>query len=166
MNNTGGREHSTATTRISPPAPHGDTMASVHVTPDTRVRLDRLKSYPEEPDDQLVSRLIDTYEEGYRLTREEVGEIREALRQIREGRFFTREQAGEEAPPGQEMPASSVGDPQAVKDMEKIFSGAAKKVNDAELTRTGPGDTDPGDIHEIEGFDTRGRSRNPHLDSL
>ncbi|HVP25763.1 MAG TPA: hypothetical protein VMS81_07265, partial [Methanomicrobiales archaeon] len=71
-------------------------MASVHVTPDTRVRLDRLKSYPEEPDDQLVSRLIDTYEEGYRLTREEVGEIREALRQIREGRFFTREQAGEE----------------------------------------------------------------------
>ena len=141
-------------------------MASVHVTPDTRVRLDRLKSYPEESDDQLVTRLIDTYEEGYRLTREEIGEIREALRQIREGRFFTHEQVRENLPPGQEMPTSSVGDPQAVKDMERIFSGAAKKVSDAELTRTDPGDTDPGDIHEIEGFDTRGRSRTPHLDSL
>jgi predicted transcriptional regulator len=141
-------------------------MASVHVTPDTRVRLDRLKAHPEESDDQLLNRLIDTYEEGYRLTREEVEEIREALRQIREGRFFTREQAREELPPGQEMPTPSVGDPQAVKDMEKILSGAAKKVDDTELTRTDTGDTDPGDIHEIEGFDTRGRSRTPHLDSL
>jgi predicted transcriptional regulator len=141
-------------------------MASVHVTPDTRVRLDRLKAHPEETDDQLVSRLIDTYEEGYRLTREEVGEIREALRQIREGRFFAREQAKEELPPGQEIPTPSVGDPQAVKDMEKIFSGAAKKVHDAELIKTDQSDPDPGDIHEIEGFDTRGRSRTPHLDSL
>ena len=141
-------------------------MASVHVTPDTRVRLDRLKAHPEESDDQLISRLIDTYEEGYRLSREEVEEIREALRQIREGRFFAREQVKEEFAPGREEPPAPFGDPQAVKDMEALFSGTAKKVHDAELTRTEPGDTDPGDIHEIEGFDTRGRSRSPHLDSL
>jgi predicted transcriptional regulator len=141
-------------------------MASVHVTPDTRVRLDRLKTHPEETDDQLINLLIDTYEEGYRLTREEVEEIREALRQIREGRFFASEQVKEEFAPGCEEPPAPIGDPRAVKDVEALFSGTAKKVNDAELTRTDPGDTDPGDIHEIEGFDTRGRSRTPHLDSL
>jgi predicted transcriptional regulator len=141
-------------------------MASVHVTPDTRVRLDRLKAHPEESDDQLISRLIDTYEEGYRLTREEVEEIREALRQIREGRFSAHEQVKEEFAPGREEPAAPIGDPQAVKDMEAIFSGAARQVRDQELSPSDSPDTDPGDIHEIEGFDTRGRSRTPHLDSL
>ena len=114
-------------------------MASVHVTPDTKVRLDRLKAHPEESDDQLLNRLIDTYEEGYRLTREEVEEIREALRQIREGRFSTREQVKEEFAPGREETPAPVGDPQAVKDMEALFSGTAKKVDDAELDQNRPG---------------------------
>ena len=136
-------------------------MASVHVTPDTRFRLDRLKAHPEETDDQLINRLIDTYEEGYRLTKEEVEEIRDALRQIREGRFFTHGQVNEELAPGQEEPPAPIGDPQAVKDMEKIFSGTAESIKDPELA-----EPDQDEIHEIEEYDKRGRSHSPRLDSL
>jgi predicted transcriptional regulator len=166
VNNNRRQEYFPTTIRISPPASHGDTMASVHVTPDTRVRLDRLKSYPEESDDQLITRLIDSYEDGARLTKEEVERIRDILRELKEGRFTPHEQVKEEFGPGREESPAPIGDPQAVKDMEKIFSGTAKKVHDPELNGPDPGDTDPGDLHEIEGFDTKGRSRTPRLDSL
>jgi predicted transcriptional regulator len=136
----------------------------LELNPETRNRLERMKSHPEEPYDQVINRLIDSYENEATLTREEVEEIREALRKLKEGRFFTHEQVKEEF--SDEKPPAPIGDPQAVKDMEALFSGAAKKVLDPELTKAEPGDTDPGDIHEIEGFDTRGRSRTPHLDSL
>jgi predicted transcriptional regulator len=138
----------------------------LELNPETRNRLERLKSHPEEPFDQVINRLIDSYEDEATLTTEEIEEIRQVIRDLKEGRFFTHEQVKEQYAPAQEMPPAPIGDPQAVKDMETLFSGTAKKVLDQELTRTDPGDTDPGDIHEIEGFDTRGRSRTPHLDSL
>ena len=127
----------------------------------TKNRLDGLRSYPEEPYDLVLNRIIDAFEDGNRLTREEVREIREALRSIREGRFSPRAPADEEVPPAQETPPPSAGDPQAVTDMERIFSGAAEKIRDPELT-----EPDSGDIHEIDPYDRRGRSRTPHLDSL
>ena len=131
------------------------------VTPDTRLRLDRLKAHPDESDDQLINRLIDSYEDDTTLTREEVEEIRAALRDLKEGRFFTRDQTKERSPESQEMPPSSAGDPQAVKDMEALFSGTAEKVHDPELA-----EPDPDEIHEIEDSDKRGRSCTPHLDTL
>jgi len=130
----------------------------LELTPETRTRLERLRSYPEEPYDLLLNRLIDSYESGDRLTREEIGEVREALRRLREGGLFS---PGEKPAPGQETSPAPIGDPQAVKDMERIFSGAAEKIPDP-----GPPDTDPGDIHEVDPFDKRGRARTPHLDSL
>ncbi|MGA2935328.1 MAG: hypothetical protein ABSD81_09265 [Methanomicrobiales archaeon] len=141
-------------------------MTSLRVTPDTKLRLDRLMLNPEDSSDTIINRLIDFYEDDDHLTREDVEGIKGALRELKEGRFFTHEQVKEEFAPGREEPPAPIGDPQAVKDMEEIFSGTAKKVLDPELTKPEPGDTDPGDIHEIEGFDTRGRSRTPHLDSL
>jgi hypothetical protein len=138
----------------------------LELNPGTRDRLERLKSYPEEAYHEVINRLIDAYEDDASLTREEVEEIRQALRDLKEGRFVARGQVKEDPAPAGEKPPASIGDPQAVKDMEALFSGAAKKITDQELTRTDPVDTDPGDIHEIEGFDTRGRSRTPHLDSL
>jgi hypothetical protein len=138
----------------------------LELNPETRNRLERLKSQPEEPYDQVINRLIDSYEDGTRLTKEEVERIRDILRELKEGRFTTHGQVREEFVTGLETPPAPIGDPRAVKDMEALFSGTAKKVHDPELTKPEPGDTDPGDIHEIEGFDTRGRSRTPHLDSL
>ena len=132
----------------------------LELNPETMKRLERLKSYPEEPFDRVINRLIDSRENAPSLTREEVEEIREALRSLREGRAQAPEPAGEEFMPSTETPAS-IGDPQAVMDMEMIFSGAVKKIEDRELT-----DFDSGDIHEIEPIDRKGRSRTPHLDSL
>ena len=132
----------------------------LELNPETMKRLERLKSYPEEPFDRVINRLIDSRENAAPLTREEIAEIREALRSLREGRAQVPEPAGEEFMPSTETPAST-GDPQAVKDMELIFSGAVKKIEDQELT-----DFDSGDIHEIEPIDRKGRSRTPHLDSL
>jgi hypothetical protein len=133
---------------------------------ETRDRLERLRLHPEEPYSQVINRLIDSYEDDASLTKEEVEEIRQALRDLKEGRFVARGTVAEHPAPAYEKPPASIGDPQAVRDMEAIFSGAAKKVPDSELTPSGSIDTDPGDLHEIGGFDTRERSRTPHLDSL
>jgi len=133
----------------------------LELDPETKNRLDRLKSRPEEPYDRVINRLIDSYEDGDRLTGEDVEGIREALRDLKEGRFFTRGQVNEESGPGREEPPAHIGDPQAVKDMEEIFSGTAEKVHDPELP-----EPDSGDIHEIDGYDKRGRARTSHLDSL
>ncbi len=69
------------------------------------------------------------------------------------------------------MPPASIGDPEAVKYLEALFSGTAKRVPDTELTppespETDTDYTDSVDIHEIDPFDKRGRARTPHLDSL
>jgi predicted transcriptional regulator len=133
---------------------------------ETRNRLDRLKTHPEEPYSQVINRLIDACEDDASLSREEVEEIRQALRDLKEGRFVARGTVAEQPAPSYEKPPASIGDPQAVKDMEALFSGAAMKVPDTELTPSESTDTDPGDLHEIGGFDTRERSRTPHLDSL
>ena len=133
---------------------------------ETMNRLERLKSDPGEPVAQVINRLIDSYEDDASLTREEIEEIREILRGLKENRVVTPGQEEEQAAPVQEETPAPLGDPQAVKDMEAIFSGAAKLGQDPELTGSDSGDTDPGDLHEIEGFDTRGRSRTPRLDSL
>ncbi len=133
---------------------------------ETRDRLERLRSHPEEPYSQVINRLIDSYEDDASLTKEEVEEIRQALRDLKEGRFVARGLVAEEPAPAQEKPPASIGDPQAVKDMEALFSGTATRVPDQELTPSDHADYDPGDLHEIGGFDTRGRSRTPHLDSL
>lgn len=132
---------------------------------DTKNRLERLREHPEEPYGQVISRLIDAYEDDASLTREEVEEIRQALRDLKEGRFVTRGLV-REAAPVQEMPAVPMGDPQAVKDMEALFSGTANRAMDQELTPKEPADTDPGDLHEIAGFDRKERPRTPYLDSL
>ena len=138
----------------------------LELDPKTMNRLERLKSYPEEPMNQVIHRLIDSYEDDASLSREEIEGIREILRDLKEGRFVTPGQVKEQLAPGREETPAPIGDPQAVKDMEQIFSGTLRQGHDPELTPSGSGDTDPGDIHEIEGFDTRGRSRTPHLDSL
>jgi predicted transcriptional regulator len=138
----------------------------LELNPETKARLDRLKSHPEESYDLVLNRLIDSFEDGDRLTREEVQGIREILRDLKEGRFLPREQVKEQPAMDREQSPSTVGDPQAVKDMEQIFSGTARQDRDLELTPPGPGDTDAGDLHEIEGFNTKGKSRIPHLDSL
>ncbi len=131
----------------------------LELNPETKARLDRLKSYPEESYDLLLTRLMDSFEDGDRLTREEVQGIRELLRDLKEGRFSTPVQMKEEPAPGGEE--ATVGDPQAVKDMEEIFSGTADKGHPPE-----PGEPDSGDIQELEPYDRRGRSRTSHLDSL
>jgi len=63
--------------------------------------------------------------------------------------------------PDREMPPASIGDPQAVKDMEEIFSGMAEKLREPE-----PTGSDSDEIHEIDPLDKRGKSRTSHLDSL
>jgi predicted transcriptional regulator len=133
---------------------------------ETKTRLEKLRSHPEEPYSRVINRLIDSYEDKASLTREEVEEIRQALRDLKEGRLVARGLVKEEPAPGQEEVPASIGDLQAVKDMEALFSGAARQVRDQELPPSDSLETDPGDIHEIEGFDTRGRSRTPRLDSL
>jgi hypothetical protein len=130
----------------------------LEVNPVTKDRLDRMKEYPEEPYDLVLNRLIDSFED--------IEAIKEALRDLKEGRFVAPGQVKEQPVPAPETPLHPAGDPQAVKDMEKIFSGTMKIGQDTELTNPEPGDTDPGDIHELTGFDTRGRSRTPRLDSL
>ena len=152
----------------------------LELNPETTKRLERLKSYPEEPYDQVINRLMDSRESNVSLTRGEVEEIREALRRMKEGQapgqenvtaFFTQDQAAPQ--PAMEDPKAAkdieqaVKDmEQAVKDMEMIFSGAVRRAHDRELTESGPFDTDPGDIHEVDPYDKRGRARTPHLDSL
>jgi hypothetical protein len=137
----------------------------LEMSPETKNRLDQLKSHPDEPYDLVINRLIDSYEDEDSLTREEIEGIREILREMKENRS-PGDQAGENPVTTEETYPPSTGDPQAVKDMEALFSGTAKMVRDEELTGSNHEDTDPGDLHEIDSYDTRGRSRTPHLDSL
>ena len=138
----------------------------LEMSPETKNRLDQLKSHPDEPYDLVINRLIDSYEDEDSLTREEIEGIREILREMKENRPSPGDQAGESPVTTEETYPPSTGDPQAVKDMEALFSGTAKMVRDEELRGSDDEDTDPGDLHEIDSYDTRGRSRTPHLDSL
>jgi hypothetical protein len=150
---------------------------------DTKARLDRLRAHPGEPYGEVINRLIDSFEDDASLTRDEVEEIRQALRDLKEGRFVARGVAREEpapavgdwfvspvnAEPGPVpgKPGSPVGDPQAVKDMEALFSGTANPArDDPDIARYRSIDDDSVDIHEIDPFDRRGRARTHHLDSL
>jgi len=133
----------------------------LELAPETRDRLERLKTYPEEPFDLVLIRLMDAYEDGGRLTREEVERIREILRDLKEGRFTAPPQVSDAPAPGVGKPPASIGDPRAIQDMEKLFSGTAEESRDPELTIT-----DDGEIRELDPYDKRGRSRTPHLDSL
>ena len=133
----------------------------LELNPETKARLDRLKSYPEESYDLVLTRLMDSFQDGDRLTREEVQGIRELLRDLKEGRFSTHAQVVEQPAPGGEEAPGTVGDPQAVKDMEELFSGTAGKVQPPE-----PGEPGSGDLHELDPYDRKGRARTPHLDSL
>jgi len=128
----------------------------LELDPGTMHRLYRLKSHPEEPYDRIINRLIDSCGDADRLTKEEVGEIREALRRlkeggfmtlepVKEGGFMTPEPVKEESAPGPEIPPAGIGDPQAVKDMEEIFSGTAEKPRDPE-----PAEPEANETHEIE----------------
>jgi predicted transcriptional regulator len=66
--------------------------SSLRVSPETRSRLDRLKLHPREPYGRVIDRLIDSYHDDEPLTDEEIGGIEEALRDLKEGRFYTHEQ--------------------------------------------------------------------------
>lgn len=140
----------------------------LELSPETKDRLESLKSYPDEPYDRVINRLIDSYDDEASLTREEVEGIRGILREMKEGRFVAPGKAAELPAPVQEAATAPApaGDPRAVKDMAALFSGTAGSVQDQELTPPDPGDTDPGDIHEIDPYDKGGRARTPHLDSL
>ena len=158
---------------------------------ETKNRLERLKAHPEEAYSEVINRLIDSYEDDSSLTKEEVEEIRQALRDLKEGRFVAHGLGREEPAPPQEQPESPTGDPQAVKDMEALFSGTAQGVQDAppplEQARDAPpgaaklswndpdiaryrsidvDSTDSTDIREVDPYDRRGRARTPHLDNL
>ena len=133
----------------------------LELDPGTMHRLYRLKSHPEEPYDRIINRLIDSCGDADRLTKEEVGEIREALRRLKEGGFMTPEPVKEESAPGPEIPPAGIGDPQAVKDMEEIFSGTAEKPREPE-----PAEPDSDEIHEIGPPDKKKRSPSSDLDNL
>jgi len=135
----------------------------LELNPETKNRLDRLRTYPEESSDQLINRLVDSYEDGGRLTRDEVERVREFLRELKEERVTARGQAGDELVPSQEQPRVLTGDPQAIRDMETLFSGTAERVPEPEPSPSEP--SDYGDLREIE-LDRKGRSRTPYLDSL
>ena len=143
---------------------------------ETKGRLDRLKGDPGEPYSVVINRLIDDFEDEAALTREEVEEIRQALRDLKEGRFVARGLAREEPAPAPEMPRSPAGDPQAVRDMEALFSGMAPPQapddpvqlgrDDPDIARYRTIDPDSGDIIDLDPYDRRGRARTPHLDNL
>ena len=135
----------------------------LELNPETKNRLDRLRTYPEESSDQLINRLIDSYEDGGRLTRDEVERVREFLRELKKGGDTAQGQARDERVPSQEQPRVSIGDPQAIRDMETLFSGTAERVPEPGPSPSEP--SDYGDLREIE-LDRKGRSRTPYLDSL
>ncbi len=66
--------------------------SSLRVSPDTKSRLDRLKAHPRESYDRVIDRLIDSYHDEEPLSDEEIEGIEEALRELKEGRFYTHEQ--------------------------------------------------------------------------
>ena len=135
----------------------------LELNPETKTRLDRLRTYPEESSDQLINRLIDSYEDGARLTKEEVERVREFLSELQEGRITAQREMRGELAPSQEQPPVTVGDPQAIRDMESLFSSTSERIPEP-----GPAPSEPsdyGDIREID-FDRKGRSKTPYLDSL
>ena len=135
----------------------------LELNPETKTRLDRLRTYPEEYSDQLINRLIDSYEDGARLTKEEVERVREFLRNLNERRVATQGQVRDELAPSQEQPPLTVGDPQAIRDMESLFSSTSERIPEPGPVPSEP--SDYGDIREID-FDRKSRSRTPYLDSL
>jgi len=66
--------------------------SSLRVNPETKTRLDRLKVHQRESYDRVIDRLIDSYHDDEPLSAEEIEGIEEALRELKEGRFYTHEQ--------------------------------------------------------------------------
>ena len=66
--------------------------SSLRVHPETKTRLERLKVHPRESYDKVIDRLIDSYHDDDPLSEEEIEGIEEALRDLKEGRFYTHEQ--------------------------------------------------------------------------
>jgi predicted transcriptional regulator len=66
--------------------------SSLRVNPETKTRLEKLKVHPRESYDKVIDRLIDSYHDDEPLSDEELEGIEEALRELKEGRFYTHEQ--------------------------------------------------------------------------
>ena len=66
--------------------------SSLRVNPETKTRLEKLKVHPRESYDKVIDRLIDSYHDDEPLSDVELEGIEEALRELKEGRFYTHEQ--------------------------------------------------------------------------
>jgi predicted transcriptional regulator len=71
-------------------------MGTIRVSPDTRSRLANLKEHPRESFDRVINRLIDFYEDDDPLTKEDIDAIKEALKDVKDGRTYTSEQLKKE----------------------------------------------------------------------
>ena len=95
-------------------------MGTIRVSSDTKSRLVCLKENQKESFDSVINRLIDFHEDDDPLTREDIEGIKEALEDLREGRFFTHEEVKEKLGLNKEQPFTLIYAHRAVKDLEEL----------------------------------------------
>jgi predicted transcriptional regulator len=69
-------------------------VTTIKVTPDVKKKLDRLKRFPRESYNEIISRLTEVVEED-EITEKDIRDIEEALEDIKAGRVYSTNQLRE-----------------------------------------------------------------------
>ena len=71
-------------------------MSTMKISHETKEQIGNLRNYPKEPLEQVVKRMIETYEEDLTLTEKDLEDIQKSLDDIKSGRVYTLEQVEKE----------------------------------------------------------------------
>jgi len=66
------------------------------ISHETKQQIGNFRNYPKEPLEQVVKRMIETYEEDLTLTEKDLEDIQKSLDDIKSGRVYTLEQVEKE----------------------------------------------------------------------
>jgi hypothetical protein len=71
-------------------------MSTMKISHETKQQIGNFRNYPKEPLEQVVKRMIETYEEDLTLTEKDLEDIQKSLDDIKSGRVYTLEQVEKE----------------------------------------------------------------------
>ncbi|WP_067959236.1 hypothetical protein [Nitrosopumilus sp. Nsub] len=71
-------------------------MSTMKISHETKQQISNFRNYPKEPLEQVVKRMIETYEDDLILTDDDVKGIQKSLDDLKEGRVYHHEQIKKE----------------------------------------------------------------------
>jgi len=71
-------------------------MSTMKISHETKEQIGNFRNYPKEPLEQVVKRMIETYEDDLTLTDDDIVGIQKSLDDLKAGRVYTHQQIKKE----------------------------------------------------------------------